>query len=418
MDFSGVAMPGVLSNLRLELAARDESAGVAVRGAGEMLGLIREGRVSTRAELVAHTGLARSTVAQRVDALLAQGYLRGEDRVASTGGRPATLLALNSGYGCVLAVDVGATAAHLALCDLEAVVLAEQTHAFEAQPSPEEALTWLGERLGELREEAGKTAGELLAVGVGIPAPVDTSTGRPVHPPIMPGWHDFPFADRLEAELGAPVVLDNDVNLMALGEHRLNWEQTDELIFVKVATGIGCGITVGGEIYRGAAGAAGDIGHVRALGGGEVLCSCGRQGCLEAIAGGHALAARLEAAGTRATGARDVATAIRAGKPTAVGLAREAGQEIGEVLASIVNFFNPAAIVFGGEVADAGDDLLAGVREAIYGRSLPLATRNLEILHSSSGHRAGIIGAATVAVDRVLDPSTLDAQLELALRAA
>jgi predicted NBD/HSP70 family sugar kinase len=410
-------MPGALSNLPV-VSSQEEGAGVAIRGAGEMLALIREGRVSTRGELVAHTGLARSTVSQRVDALLAQGYLRDKDRAASTGGRPATLLELNSGFGCVLAVDFGATAARLAICDLEAAVLAEQAHTFEVQPTPEEAVAWLGERLEELSAAAGNAAGELLAVGVGIPAPVDTSSGRPVHPVIMPGWHDFPFVERLAAELGAPVVLDNDVNLMALGEHRLSWEQTDELIFVKVSTGIGCGITIGGEIFRGAAGAAGDVGHIRALGGEGVICTCGREGCLEAIAGGRALAVRLAAAGIEAKGARGVAAAIRAGDPVAIGLAREAGREIGEVLASIVNFFNPHAIVFGGDLADAGDDLLAGVREAIYGRSLPLATRELVILHSASGHRAGIIGAATLAIDRVLDPAALDMQLEQSLRAS
>jgi predicted NBD/HSP70 family sugar kinase len=382
-----------------------------------MLALVREGRVTTRAELVAETGLARSTVAQRVDALLRRGYLGAAEVAGSSGGRPPTMLSLNRGFGCVLAADFGATRAHLALCDLEADLLAEQSHEIAAgERGPEEIIAWLAERLGELREAAGEAAGELLAVGVGIPAPVDIATGRPVSPPLMPGWNDHPVAAELAAAVGAPVRLDNDVNVMALGEHRLNWPETADLVFVKVATGIGCGIIAGGEVYQGAAGAAGDLGHVRAPGGGDVLCRCGRRGCLEAIAAGPALAAKLTAQGFGATGASDAAAAIRIGDPRALTLAREAGGEIGEVLATVVNFFNPAAIVFGGEIPDASEDLLAGVREAIYGRSLALATRDLEIVHSAGGRRAGTIGAAVMAIDHVLEPAAVDADLERALR--
>jgi predicted NBD/HSP70 family sugar kinase len=377
-----------------------------------MLALIREGRASTRAELIEETGLARSTIAQRVDALLRRGYLGAEEVASSSGGRPPTVLSLNRGFGCVLAADFGATRAHLALCDMGASVLAEQSHDVGVgDRGPNAVLPWLVERHRELREEAGAAAGDLLSVGVGMPAPVDISVGRPVNPPLMPGWNDFPVAQRLTAELGAPVLLENDANVMALGEHRLNWPATDDLIFVKVATGIGCGIIAGGELYRGAAGAAGDLGHVRAPDGGDVLCRCGRRGCLEAIAAGPALAAELTRQGLRAGGAREVAAAIASGDPRAVTAARAAGHEIGEVLATIINFSNPSAVVFGGEIPDASEDLLAGVREAVYSRSLPLATRNLEIAHSSDGHRAGIVGAAVMAIDHVLDPAAVDRAL-------
>ncbi len=408
-------MPGAPSKLRADaLPPHEDSSGLAVDGAGKMLALIRERRATTRAELVELTGLARSTVALRVDALLRLGYLRAEELASSSGGRPPTVLSLNPALGCVLAADFGATRAHLALCDLETGILAEQSHETGVGSDPVRLLTWLRDRLGELRAEAGTSAGELLAVGLGIPAPVDVASGRPVNPPLMPGWNDFPVAEWLTGELGVPALVDNDANVMALGEHRLNWSETDDLVFVKVATGIGCGIIARGEVFRGAAGAAGDLGHVRAAGGGEVLCACGQRGCLEAIASGPALAAALGQRGVEASGARGVAELIRSGEPQAVAAARDAGREIGGVLATIVNFFNPAAVVFGGEIPDASEDLLAGVREAVYRRSLPLATRGLDVTHSAGGHRAGIIGAAVMAIDRVLDPGAVDVMLERA----
>ncbi|HVO55052.1 MAG TPA: ROK family protein [Solirubrobacterales bacterium] len=398
------------------MPSSEHSHGLAVAGAGEMLALVREGRATTRAELVEETGLARSTVAQRVDALVQTRHLRAEQLASSSGGRPPTVLALNERLGHVLAVDLGATAAHLALCDLGAEILAEQTHPLEVERGPEEVLGWLVERFGELCLQAGCGEAELLAVGLGIPAPVDFAAGRAISPPIMPGWSDFPVADWLRERLEVPVLVDNDANVMALGEYRLNWAEERDLLFVKVATGIGCGIIAAGEVYRGAEGAAGDIGHVRCHAAGERICGCGQRGCLEALAGGRALAAELSAVGVHADSAREVAAALLAAEPRAVALARDAGREIGEVLASIVNFFNPSTIVVGGTIADASEDLLAGVREAVYRRSLPLATRRLEISRSFGAERAGVIGAAVMAIDRYLRPEAVDARLELALR--
>ncbi|MBS1881949.1 MAG: ROK family transcriptional regulator [Actinobacteria bacterium] len=378
-----------------------------------MLAMIREGRGSTRAELGEATGLARSTVAQRIDALLRHGYLRAEEVAGSSGGRPPTVLSLNPRFGSVLVADFGVTRAHLAVCDLEAAVLAEQTHAIGIERGPDEILAWLEERFAELREEVGAAAGPALAAGVGIPASVDMAAGRPVSPSLAPGWHDHPVVERLIAALGIPVLLDNDVNVMALGEHRLNWTATDDLVFVKVATGIGAGIIAGGRVYHGASGAAGELGHVRAPGADDVVCSCGQRGCLEAIAAGPALARKLGV-----DGARGVAESIRAGDRRAIALARDAGREIGEVLATIVTFLNPRAIVIGGEMADASEDLIAGIREAVFSRSVPLATRGLEIVHSSAGNQAGPVGAAVMAIDHALDPRAVDRRLSQASRSA
>jgi predicted NBD/HSP70 family sugar kinase len=208
------------------------------------------------------------------------------------------------------------------------------------------------------------------------------------------------------------VLVDNDVNIMALGEHFTHWRDTEHLLFVKVGTGIGCGIVAGRLIHRGAQGAAGDIGHIRVPGNEDVLCRCGNVGCLEAVAGGRALAERLAAAGAEATSSRDVVRLLRAGEPLAVRLVREAGRSLGQVLAGCVNFFNPDVIVIGGDLGEAHEQLLAGVREVIFERSLPLATGDLRTVPSLLGDRAGIVGAAVMVIEHVLAPDVVDRALQ------
>jgi predicted NBD/HSP70 family sugar kinase len=251
-------------------------------------------------------------------------------------------------------------------------------------------------------------------IGIGVPGPVEFSTGRPVSPPIMPGWDGFSIPDWFASRYGAPVLVDNDVNIMARGEHWMNFRDTPHLLLIKVGTGIGCGIVADGHIYRGARGAAGDIGHIRATSREDVVCRCGNIGCLEAVAGGQALADALAAEGIEAHHSRDVVELVRAGNPTAIRSVREAGRTLGEVLAGTVNFFNPGVIVIGGDIAEAHEHLLAGVREGIFSRSLPLATRDLRIVPSRLGDRAGVIGAATMATEHVLAPAAIDQALAAA----
>lgn len=375
-----------------------------------MLQLIRQG-ATTRAALVERTGLARSTVSQRIDQLLAHGLLVSAGANTSTGGRPPTVLAFNPQFGVVLAGDVGATRCHAAVTDLDANVLAEATDEIAIADGPDVVLPWLVERFQGLLAEAGRSGADVRGVGVGLPGPVEFATGQPVHPPIMPGWNGVPVAKRLSEHLGAPVLVDNDVNVMALGEHRLAWPTTGNLLFVKVGTGIGCGIVAGGHIYRGADGSAGDLGHIRAPRAAGITCTCGNDGCLEAIAGGGALASRLADAGIAARDVHDVAALLHQVDRAATALARQAGRDIGDVLASIVNFFNPAVIVFGGEIADAAEDLLTGVREVVYQRSPPLATRHLTIVHSHAGARAGVVGASVMATEHILAPTAIDRRL-------
>lgn len=380
---------------------------------GELLSLIRAGTAVTRADLARLTGLARSTVAQRVDALLASGLLLEAGDTPSTGGRPATMLAFNHQAGVVLVADLGATHARVAVTDLAGTTLAERAGDLDIALGPAEVLKWVSARFHELLDQTAHAPVDVRGIGIGVPGPVEFDTGRPVNPPIMPGWDGFDIPGWFADRYGAPVLVDNDVNIMARGEHWVHWRRTPHLLFVKVGTGIGCGIVADGHIHRGARGAAGDIGHIRATGE-DVICACGNVGCLEAVAGGHALATRLAASGVDAQNSRDVVRLVHEGNVKATQMVRAAGRTLGEVLAGTVNFFNPAVIVIGGDIAEAHAQLLAGVREGIFSRSLPLATRDLRVVPSRLGDRAGITGAAITAIEQVLAPAAVDRTLQAA----
>ena len=387
----------------------------ALFGAGVMLELIRDGAAVTRADLVRRTGLSRSTIAQRLDVLIAQQLVRESGASVSTGGRPPATLAFNPGAGIVLGADLGATHARLAATDLAGDTLAEEAGDLDIADGPERVLGAVHERFEGLLRRVGRSAADVRGIGVGVPGPVAYSTGQPVNPPLMPGWDGFSLPGWFEQRYEAPVLVDNDVNVMAVGEQRTQWSECEHLLFVKVGTGIGCGITADRRIRRGALGAAGDIGHVRLSGHDDVICRCGNTGCLEAIAGGAALAARLREAGREAASSRDVVRLVRDGDTLAIRLVREAGRSLGEVLASCVNLFNPEAIVIGGALGQAHAPLLAGVREVTIRRSLPLATRHLRIVPSRLGARAGIVGAGIMVREHVLAPAAVEMALERSL---
>jgi predicted NBD/HSP70 family sugar kinase len=378
---------------------------------GELLRLLRDGVPRTRSELTTVTGLARSTVRARLDALLDAGLVSDGGSEASTGGRPAGRFVFNARARIVLAADVGATHATIAVTDLTSSPLAVRQFELDIAEGPDVVLPKLIAAWRSMLEESDLATTRVAGVGIGLPGPVEHSTGRPNNPPIMPGWDGYDVPGHIGAELGVPVLVDNEVNLMALGEHTKCFPEAEHLIVVKVATGIGSGFISNGRLHRGAVGAAGDLGHILAPHAGDVPCRCGNTGCLEAVASGSAIAAELRAKGVEAQTSADVVALVRAGNLEAGQAVRQAGRNIGEVLAACVSMFNPSLIVVGGTVALAGEMLLAGVREAIYRRSLPLATGNLRIVPSQAGDDAGVLGAAAMVVQHVLSPDVVDRQL-------
>ncbi|WP_129789190.1 ROK family protein [Promicromonospora panici] len=378
-------------------------------GAGEFFQLLRDRKPRTRADLIAITGQSRSTIATRIDALMSTGLIGPAGTAGSTGGRRPATFAFQPGARAVLAVDLGATHARLAVTDLASTVVAATDAPLSIAAGPDVVLPWVVRAGRELLDAAGRDVDDLAALGIGLPGPVEHSTGRPINPPIMPGWDDVDVPGLLGAELGVDVLVDNDVNIMALGEHRAAWPQVSDLLLVKVSTGIGAGIIADGALRRGAQGAAGDIGHMVVPGADHVPCRCGNTGCLEAVASGQAVAAALSAQGLEAADSADVVALVRSKGLAASQAVRQAGRDIGGVLASCVSMLNPSVIVIGGIVADAGEHLIAGIREAVYRRSLPLATQHLRIVTSRARVGAGVLGASAMAIDHVLSPAAIDA---------
>jgi len=376
----------------------------------EIFQILRDGQPRTRSELASLTGLARSTVAARVDALLRARLISPIADAASTGGRPSRQFTFDGTRHAVLGVDIGATHVHLALTDLHGTMLVDVQEQIAVADGPDVVLGWVIEEGRRLIAEHGQTV-TLRAVGVGLPGPVEHSTGRPVDPPIMPGWDRFDVPAMLSSALGVATLVDNDVNVMAVGEHHDFWSDVDDMLFLKVATGIGAGVITGGRVHRGAQGIAGDIGHVWVPEADGVLCRCGSIGCLEAIAAGPAIAAKLQGRGMDVEGTHDVVAAVLRGDIDAIREVREAGRIIGRVLTTCVSLMNPSVIVLGGPISNAGDHLLAGAREVIYTRSAPLATSNLQIVRSRGGDKAAVSGASAMAIQNVLSVDSVESMV-------
>jgi predicted NBD/HSP70 family sugar kinase len=374
--------------------------------------LIASGAAQSKADLVPAAGMARTTVSAAVDELLSRGVLRiAGTRPTQGRGRPADRLALSPLGGHVLLADVGARGAHLAVVDLSQQVVAHEHVDLDVRDGPERVLGVVEARLDALRAQ-GPPKVPARAVVIGLPGPVDGHLGTPVRPPIMPGWHAYPVSARLQGRFGCPAVLENDVNLRALGEARALPADQAPLLFVKIGTGIGGGlISREGVLHHGADGAAGDIGHVRVRGGPDNPCVCGNVGCIEAVASASAIARRLVGSTPDAAAVTiaDVRARLAKADPTAVALVREAAAHIGEVVAMLVHFYNPARVTIGGSLTAASDDLLAGVRSVVYQRALPLATRNLVLATSVLGEYAGLAGAAVLGIEQALSAGEIGA---------
>ncbi|GAA4028611.1 ROK family protein [Arthrobacter methylotrophus] len=373
-------------------------------GAGELLRILRDGRPRTRADLAGITGLGRAAISSRLESLLELGLVVPVSDAASTGGRPSARLAFNPGARLVAAADVGATHATVALTDLSGRILLETTERLEISCGPEAVLDWLAMTLQGHLKAVKRPATDIIAVGIGLPGPVEHSTGKPTSPPIMPGWDGFDVPAYVQQTFAVPVLVDNDVNIMALGERAARWPNEDNMIFLKVATGIGSGVISGGTLQRGAAGVAGDVGHIAVSNAAGIQCRCGKIACLEAIAGAPAVAAHLRENGLEATTANDVVSLVRSGDLAAIQAVRQAGRDIGEMLNMCVSLVNPSLIVVGGSLAQSGEHLIAGIREMVYSRSTPLATQHLNITQSETGPEAGVVGASILAIEYALAP--------------
>ena len=369
----------------------------------------------SRAELSGLSGFSRSKANATVAALVERGLLDETGLQASSGGRRAETLLLSSSMGVLAAINLGASSLDVALFSPDMTELAYHSEAIEVRDGPGVVLPRVQEILRDLRKRCQVRSDQVIGIGMGVPGPVEFGSGLLVAPPIMPGWEGFSTRDYLGDEYAAPVFIDNDVNVMAMGELWRLQRRLPNFILLKIGTGIGCGIVCHGMIYRGINGSAGDVGHICVDTAG-VRCHCGNQGCVEAMAAGPAIsrmAGEAAKAGQSPLLAKildskgvitpeDVGQASRAGDVAANAIIKLSGKLIGQMLASAVNFFNPSHVFIGGGISQIGPLFLASIRQSVYQRSLPLSTRHLEILNSPLGDRAGPIGCAAMALQETL----------------
>ena len=375
--------------------------------AGEIFALIRQGAVATRTEIGRATGLSRTAVAARVDRLLTEGLVSEVQGGAVTGGRPAARLAFHAAGGTVLAASVGVSRTSLAVCDLAGTVLVQDSLRIRARSGPEPVMDAVADRLVGLVAQAGVDPAGIRGIGLSIPGTVDSATGCSIGVPVLPGWAGVPLPPLLAATFPVPVRVDNDVNVMAIAEQHAH-PGIDDLLVLKVSTGIGAAVVSGGVLQRGAHGAAGEIGHTQVAAGPGMPCHCGNVDCIEILASGAALIRDLTGRGRDVDTVSGVVELVRAGDAEAVTLVREAGRRIGEVLAGAVNLLNPAVITVGGDLVGAYEPLVAGIRESVFKRAVATATQNLRVEPGALVGRSGVTGCAILALDRVLSPAAVD----------
>jgi glucokinase-like ROK family protein len=386
----------------------------------QIITFVRGARSVARPEISISTGLSRGLSTKYIDIAIELNLLRNGEVGLSSGGRAPRLVNFNSSAGAILVAELGATGFSVAVSDLYGGLLSTSYIPADISKGPEEVLALVEKSFDEL--VTNLKIKNLWGIGIGVPGPVEFATGLPISPPIMPGWDKFPLRERFASKYNVPVWVDNDVNLMALGEHALRKDPiTNEFIFVKIGSGIGAGILTHGQLHRGAQGCAGDIGHIAISAKENVQCRCGNLGCLEAVSGGLALIRDAELAainnessylGTRKKAklrlkVEDVIQGANNGDRWCVERIIKAGNDLGGVLATLVNFHNPSLIVIGGSVSAAGDKLLASIRETVLNRSLPLATRDLQIRISESSDEAGLVGAVEMVITELFSSENL-----------
>lgn len=384
---------------------RSSTPPAAAIGPEHLLRLIRTGQATSRGALARLTGMSRSTIAQRVDALVDAGYVRDRGRGESAGGRPPILLEFDGSRRFVLTAVIERSEVRVGIVNFAGAVIERRRRPVGVAEGPDVVLGVITEEFRSILGHGATQPSEVSGIGISVPAPVEHATGRPIEPTIMPGWHACPIRERLEESFALPVFVDNDANLMGLAEYAVLGSGVTSMIYVRASDGIGAGLVLDGRLFRGAVGAAGALGHT-AVDGCSKVCTCGNVGCLAAIAGGAAVAAQLRSVGERVADAAEVVSLVRSGHLAALQLLRTAGRQLGRVLAGVVNLLDPGVLVIGGELVEV-HDFLAGVREEVYRRSLPLAAGHLQIVKACLGEDAAIKGAASLVAEELLAPRAL-----------
>lgn len=373
---------------------------------GEIFTLVRQG-MRTRGEIARATGLAPSTVSLRVETLIQAGLLEEQSGGAATGGRRARDLRVRARAGVVVAATFGSTHLRVMLADLSAAVLYDVEEPVDVSVGPYALVEETWRRVGVGLAATGLEPAALRGLALGVPAPVDTRAGAVAPSVQLPGWDQVRVYELFAAHTDAPVLVENDANLLAVAEAALAGPAVEHLLAVKIGSRIGSGIISAGVLHQGASGAAGEISHTPTGATSAIPCSCGTADCLESVASGSAVAARLRAAGRDVRGTAALLELARTGDPQVVGELREAGRQVGEVLAEVVNFLNPHAVAFGG-VLSTSAPFVAAVRGVLFQRCLPIVSAVLDVREGRGGPSAEALGGVRLILERILTADAVD----------
>ncbi len=390
----------------------------------QIVDLVREAEGATRSWIEAETGLGRAVVNDRLAEGIDLGIIEELEPVAEKGrrGRPSRSLRFRAEAGVILSACLGAGSMHAAVSDLDGEPIAKVFRNIDVSHGPETTLRLVHRTFQRLLARAGSDPGAVWGIAVGVPGPVEFSSGRVVAPPIMPGWDGFDVRSWFHERYGAPVWVDNEVNLMAFGEWaRGEPQERRDLLYVKVATGIGAGLITNGHLHRGDNGAAGDIGHVHVTDDRKAVCRCGKTGCLEAVAGGWAMLNRLEVAARAGKSPylksllderghlilSDLGHAEAHGDTIVTTMSRQNARVTGQAIAGVVNFANPGTLVLGGGVMRGTSLFFDTFRDTVLESTIELASRGLTIRPASLDFYEGAIGGALLAVEQLFRPSTM-----------
>lgn len=387
-----------------------------------VLRLLRADGPITRTELAHRTGLTRKVVSLRVEELIASGFAEEGDVARSTGGRAPREVRFRTQDAHLLVAELAATSITVGLTDLGGTVLTESHVTVDPIAGPDTTLDRVEELFDQLLTDRPAGSPPVFGIGIGIPGPVTIATGRPVGALSVPAWADYPVRDRLAARFDLPVWVNNDANLMALGELRAGLARGhQDVLFIKIGRGIGGAIISNGTLNLGSEGYAGEFGHVVIDDDVNETCWCGRTGCLTQIAGARALRLKGLQAATdgsspilaaimtqgRDIGAREVFTAAAAGDPTSTQILTHAGHQLGAVSSVLVSGLNPSLVLIDAGLVSNNDPFMTAFQAAVRERSMPNSTSHLQFAISQLGNSAGLIGAAHMVVDELLSPQHL-----------
>lgn len=365
----------------------------------QLLGLVASGEATSRAALARITGMARSTVGHYVDRLLELGLCDEVEESAGERGRPPRRLTIGSRSLWSVVIDVGSRRSTVGFFKLDERLQRSQDLTVSvtagAQPLLDDALGVIS----VLREELGLHATDIAMVVVSVPAPVDVEGTRIAHRSAMLSWAGFPIAGYLSTALGCRVVVENDANVLAVGEAAARDGEQTPLLLLALSAGIGAGVVMaGGVVHRGSDGVAGDVGHIRSVRQPGVPCVCGRTGCVGASASLRAIITNLGIEGSSyRERLGELRRRIEAHDPDTRESIREAAGAIGELAAMMVDVLNPRSLVITGDMVDLNDDVISIIRSEVYSNALPAATARLTIKRSAEQRQPALQGGVRLA---------------------